>query len=61
MINYIIPALLIVSAVNLALMIPGGFVEMRDFSTYSSLVLGLFNTFLTILGLGSLGSVEHLK
>lgn len=54
MIDYIIPALLIVSAVNLALMIPGGFVEMRDFSAYSSLILGLFNTFLTILGLGSL-------
>lgn len=54
MIDYIIPSLLIISTINLALMIPGGFVEMRGFSAYSSLVLGLFNTFLTILGLGSL-------
>ncbi|MFW5488570.1 MAG: hypothetical protein ACNI3A_09180 [Desulfovibrio sp.] len=46
-------ALLIVSAVNMALMIPGGFVETRDFSAYSKLTLGAFNLFLTILGLGS--------
>lgn len=46
-------ALLLASATNLALMIPGGFVEMRDFSAYPPLVLGAFNVFLTGLGLGS--------
>lgn len=46
-------ALLLASAINLALMIPGGFVEMRDFSAYAPLVLGAFNIFLTGLGLGS--------
>ncbi|MBU1307832.1 MAG: hypothetical protein KKF33_20200 [Alphaproteobacteria bacterium] len=46
--------LLVASAVNLALMVPGGFVETRDFSAYSALVLGAFNVFLTVLGLGSL-------
>ena len=45
--------LLLASAINLALMIPGGFVETRDFSAYTTLVLGAFNLFLTVLGLGS--------
>ncbi|MXP26695.1 hypothetical protein GRI39_11680 [Altererythrobacter indicus] len=45
--------LLVASALNLSLMIPGGFVETRDFSAYPSIVLGAFNVFLTILGLGS--------
>ncbi|WP_224702246.1 hypothetical protein [Devosia aquimaris] len=49
-----VTALLVASAINLALMVPGGFVETRDFSAYSPLVLGAFNVFLTVLGLGSL-------
>ncbi|MGG4603424.1 hypothetical protein ACLPHM_01390 [Paenalcaligenes sp. Me131] len=39
---------------NLASMIPGGFVEVRDFSRYPAVILGCFNLFLTVLGLGSL-------
>lgn len=50
----VITALLVASAVNLALMVPGGFVETRDFSAYPAMVLGAFNVFLTVLGLGSL-------
>lgn len=50
----VITALLVASALNLALMVPGGFVETRDFSAYPALVLGAFNAFLTVLGLGSL-------
>lgn len=46
--------LLVASALNLALMVPGGFVETRDFSAYPAVVLGAFNVFLTVLGLGSL-------
>lgn len=53
MIEIIIAILLIVSAINLTLMVPGGFVEVRDFSAYPAVVLGLFNTFLTLLGLSS--------
>lgn len=41
----ILPALLILSAVNLALMIPGGFVENRHFPGYSVTVLSTFNIF----------------
>lgn len=50
----VIGTLLVVSARNLALMVPGGFVETRDFSAYPTIVLGAFNFFLTVLGLGSL-------
>tara|TARA_Y100000815_G_scaffold213905_1_gene198807 strand:- start:190 stop:672 length:483 start_codon:yes stop_codon:yes gene_type:complete len=46
--------LVILSAVNLALMIPGGFVETRTFPGYSVAVLAAFNIFLTCLGIGSL-------
>ena len=46
--------LLALSAVNLTLMVPGGPVETRDFSAISPGVLGAFNLFLTLLGLGSL-------
>ncbi|MBU0556760.1 MAG: hypothetical protein KKD64_14960 [Alphaproteobacteria bacterium] len=52
--SFAISALLIASALNLALMVPGGFVETRDFSAYPAVVLGAFNVFLTVLGLGSL-------
>lgn len=47
-------ALLFLSAVNLALMIPGGLVETRSFPGYGVATLGAFNVFLTVLGLGSL-------
>ncbi len=50
----VVTALLVASALNLALMVPGGFVETRDFSAYPALVLGAFNAFLTVLGLGSI-------
>lgn len=52
--RHLITTLLIVSALNLALMVPGGFVETRDFSAYPAIVLGGFNVFLTVLGLGSI-------
>jgi hypothetical protein len=52
--RFVITTLLVASALNLALMIPGGFVETRDFSAYPAIVLGAFNVFLTVLGLGSL-------
>ncbi len=52
--RYVISTLLVASALNLALMVPGGFVETRDFSAYPAVVLGAFNVFLTVLGLGSL-------
>jgi hypothetical protein len=58
--RHIIAALLGASAFNLTLMIPGGFVETRDFSTYPAIVLGAFNIFLTILGLGSFLLAYHL-
>ena len=47
-------ALLTMSALNLALMVPGGFVETRTFAGYSVSVLAAFNVFLTGLGIGSL-------
>ncbi|WP_165784418.1 hypothetical protein [Zhengella mangrovi] len=36
------------------MMVPGGFVETRSFPGYGVAVLGAFNIFLTLLGLGSL-------
>ena len=50
----VVSVLLLLSAINLALMIPGGLVETRDFPNYSVAVLIAFNVFLTGLGLGSL-------
>ncbi|WP_174802772.1 hypothetical protein [Martelella limonii] len=50
----LVAVLLVASALNLALMVPGGFVETRDFSAYSAIVLAAFNVFLTVLGLGGL-------
>lgn len=48
--------LLVISATLLSAMIPGGPVETRDFSHYNPLLLGSFNTFLTLLGLLSYGA-----
>lgn len=50
----LIALLIFLSAVNLVLMVPGGFVETRAFPGYSVAVLAAFNVFLTVLGLGSL-------
>jgi hypothetical protein len=46
-------ALLIISAVLLGVLIPGGPIETRSFSQISPAILLGFNTILTILGLGS--------
>jgi hypothetical protein len=45
--------LLLISALNLTVMIPGGPVEVRSFATIPASILASFNTFLTILGMGS--------
>ena len=52
--RHAVSALLVASAINLAAMVPGGPIEARDFSAISPVVLGAFNLFLTLLGLGSL-------
>lgn len=52
-----ISALLILSAGLLAILIPGGPVETRNFSHIDPLVLGTFNTFLTSLAMVSLSLV----
>lgn len=57
----LINALLILSSVNLTLMIPGGFIESRDFSQISPLILGVFNFFLTTLGIISLFLVYFIS
>ena len=48
----IVGLLTLLSALNLTLMVPGGFVETRVFPHYSVAVLAAFNIFLTVLGLG---------
>ena len=45
---------LLLSALNLAAMVPGGLVETRSFPAYPPTVLAAFNLFLSGLGLGSL-------
>ena len=52
--RYSIATLLIMSAVMLGVLIPGGPVETRSFSQIPSVILVGFNSFLTTLGLGSL-------
>lgn len=52
--RYSIATLLVISGLLLASLIPGGPIETRDFSHINPLVLGLFNLFLTVLGLGAL-------
>ena len=59
--NKFISLLLILSAINLTLMIPGGFIESRDFSHIDPLILGIFNVFLTALGLMSLFLVYFIN
>lgn len=57
----LISLLLILSAINLTFMIPGGFIESRDFSHINPLILGIFNMFLTVLGLLSLFLVYFIN
>jgi hypothetical protein len=49
-----VAALLVLSSVLLGILVPGGPIETRSFSHIAPLILGAFNTFLTILGIGSL-------
>lgn len=51
---YSVIALLIISTVLLGVLVPGGPIEKRSFSHIAPFILGAFNSFLTILGLGSL-------
>ncbi|HHH37528.1 MAG TPA: hypothetical protein ENK77_02805 [Epsilonproteobacteria bacterium] len=51
--HYIVPVLLVISALLLSSLIPGGPIENRDFSRIDPSILLSFNIFLTILGLGS--------
>jgi hypothetical protein len=52
-INRGVSTLLVLSAVLLGILVPGGPIETRDFSHISPVILGAFNTFLTGLGIGS--------
>jgi hypothetical protein len=52
--KYGVPVLLVLSAILLGVLVPGGPIETRDFSHIDPLVLGAFNTFLTVLGIASL-------
>ncbi|WP_375723671.1 hypothetical protein LXN10_14345 [Arcobacter sp. KX21116] len=61
-INYIIAFLLILLSILLTILVPGGPIETRDFSSYSPFVLTLFNIFLTSLGILSfLGAYLVIK
>jgi len=51
---YLVPTLLLLSTLMFWTLIPGGPVETRKFGHYSPFILGAFNTFLTLLGFGSL-------
>ncbi len=53
-ISYAIAGLLALSLVLLGVLIPGGPIENRNFSHISPIILGLFNAFLTVLGIASL-------
>lgn len=53
-IKYWISGLLILSSGLLVSLVPGGLIETRDFSYINPIILGSFNTFLTVLGIGSL-------
>jgi uncharacterized membrane protein (UPF0136 family) len=52
-IKYTVAALLALSALMLGILVPGGPIETRSFSNFNPIVLGLFNIFLTVLGLTS--------
>ena len=52
-IKYWISGLLILSSGLLGSLVPGGSIETRDFSHINPIILGAFNTFLTVLAIGS--------
>ena len=56
-IKHQVAGLLGTSSIALGILVPGGPVETRSFSHMSPLTLGVFNTFLTTLVLGSLLSI----
>ncbi|WGI26403.1 hypothetical protein QEN58_04880 [Halomonas alkaliantarctica] len=56
-IGYAVAGLLALSAALLSALIPGGPIENRNFSHISPLKLGMFNVFLTVLGIGSFALV----
>ena len=45
--------LLLLSGLGLSILVPGGPLENRDFSHISPIILALFNSYLTALGVGS--------
>ena len=51
--KYSISALLILSSLLLASLVPGGLIETRDFSHIDPIILATFNTFLTFLLIAS--------
>lgn len=53
-IKYWIAVLLVVSSGLLGVLVPGGPIETRNFSHIEPITLGVFNTFLTLLSIGSL-------
>ena len=55
------PYILLTIFVLLALLIPGGPIEVRDFSHLPPAVVWTFNGFLTLLGFGSLALVYFLR
>ncbi|MGB0560248.1 MAG: hypothetical protein ACPGVO_00395 [Spirulinaceae cyanobacterium] len=52
--KYWLAGLLGISGIALSSLVPGGPIETRDFSQINPVTLGMFNTFLTTLCLGSL-------
>lgn len=52
--KYSIAGLLAISGIALSSLVPGGPIETRSFAHINPVTLGVFNTFLTILTLGSL-------
>ncbi|MEL6777291.1 MAG: hypothetical protein AAFO06_08550 [Cyanobacteria bacterium J06597_16] len=52
-VRYSVFGLLLLSAISLSVLVPGGPIETRDFSHIGPLVLGSFNVFLTTLSLTS--------
>lgn len=49
----LVAALLALSAILLSILVPGGPIETRSFAHIDPLILGAFNSFLTLLGMGS--------
>lgn len=52
--KYWTAGLLVLSSISLSVLVPGGPIETRSFSHINPIILGVFNTFLTTLGILSL-------